>query len=730
MVNITVFPGLRDTAGDRRATDWPRVARTLTDHKLGERDGTLFSGCTFSGRRSRKNVEARSLYVLDVEPSKTTGEVPLPPEEAAAMVAALGWAGVVYTTWNHTPELPRYRVVLVPAEEIPLAGDVDAIEADGAVTLGLARMIGLDGVTDRTKLCAESMYYLPRHGDGRSFFAKEIAGKPIDGDTLVEARRRGQQLLDDDDLIAEAAAAPLNERPDSVIAAFNAGTGVAALLEKYGYRRKPRSTVDWKSPYQQSESYATRVFDDRRFVTLSASDIQAGIGRKTKGGSAAFGDAFDLFTAYEHKGDHKAAMRAAARTLGLDAKKPGDDWTEARPGSVEDGAGVPAEHPLARFLSPLPHQLVQPRMILPGLIASGLVVFAGQHGVGKTTVLASIVVKVAGGVAEGDPLAPRYGRHVIYISEDTDQFQRIMYAVAKAVPGASEAIRERIHLVDAIRLPIEQVVDVARLYADRFTTTTADGVSLPPLVVLDTRSAIIAVDDENDNAETSKVMAALKQRFAGLPVWIVGHIAKASFGRADAKNMSARGATALEGDAHQVVFIVIDDDDQRFLVRGKTRFEASVASCRLVSHVENEWGVDEFGQACEIPLRHVTLEPLTAEEEADRKVQAEEAREAEKQERARQRLEAERQEIVDFIRQKASEGVLMSKKEVAERLGGSRARRLKEIGQLVEDGLIVAMPWPAEVRAHNRSQGYLVALNEGERLVYERTGNLPEDGRK
>ena len=49
---------------------------------------------------------------------------------------------------------------------------------------------------------------------------------------------------------------------------------------------------------------------------------------------------------------------------------------------------------------------------------------------------------------------------------------------------------------------------------------------------------------------------------------------------------------------------------------------------------------------------------------------------------------------------------------------------------MVEDGLLVVAPWPAGVRKSNNDRGYLVALNEGERLAYEATGNLPEEARK
>jgi hypothetical protein len=173
-LNVTLFDGLTDTTGRLKTTTWSRVVRTLTDHQAGERDGSLFAGATFSGRRCRANVVARSLYILDIEASKTTGEIPPTPEETAALIAARGWRGVIYTTWNHTAEMPRYRVVLPPERQIEMAGDVDAVVADGAVTLGLASMLGLAGVVDRTKLCAESMFYLPRHAADRPYLARGV----------------------------------------------------------------------------------------------------------------------------------------------------------------------------------------------------------------------------------------------------------------------------------------------------------------------------------------------------------------------------------------------------------------------------------------------------------------------------------------------------------------------------------------------------------------------------
>ena len=705
-VEITVFTSVKDNTGSVARTIWPTFVDRTTNHRVGPKATKLIAGALFCGTRAQKNVLSRTCYMLDIETNKATGEVPPDADYVRAEMQKRGWAGVIYSTHSHTQEAPRYRVALPPETAIDINQDPAALAEDGIRALGLAAALGLAGVVDGTKLGAESMFYLPTHAPDAPHFGVAVEGRAITAAELAEALEAGKRLRADEDQYQEAAQEQRPARGDSVIAAYNASATVAELLERHGYKRRPRSTVDWRSKYQTSEgTFATRVID-ARWVTLSASDIAAGLGRRSASGVAASGDAFDLYCHYEHRGDQRAAMRAAAKALGLDARKPGDDWADAAaPG---DGTGK-SVHPLARFVDPLPDTLRQPKMILPGLIAAGLVVIAGQHGVGKTTVLASIVVKVAGATELGDPLAPRYGRHVIYVSEDTAQFQRIMYAVAKATSGAGAIIRQRVHLVEAVRMPIDKVVEVAAIYTERFTEEV-DGNRLPPLVVLDTRSAIIAIDDENDNAETSQIMAALKQRFAGLPVWIVGHVAKASFGRADAKNMSARGATALEGDAHQVVFIVIEDDDQRFLIRGKTRFEAAVASCRLVSHVEQEWGVDEFGTACEIPVRHVTVEPLTAEEEGDRKADAAAAKRQARDEGKAAQAESASRQIIDWVIAEAEQGNRYDKSGVCERtrhLLGNKSQRLDLIDQLIDGNDLEVIPWPVGERPSRASRGYV-----------------------
>jgi nucleoside-triphosphatase THEP1 len=131
---------------------------------------------------------------------------------------------------------------------------------------------------------------------------------------------------------------------------------------------------------------------------------------------------------------------------------------------------------------------------------------------------------------------------------------------------------------------------------------TVEGVNVLPLVVIDTKSAVLDLEDENSNSEASKAMAALKQGFEGLPVWIIGHVAKTTIGRTDLAALSMRGASAYEADANQVLYL-ISEKDKRYLVRGKTRFEAKWPELQITSHCADTMAVDEFGEIESVTMR-------------------------------------------------------------------------------------------------------------------------------
>lgn len=173
-------------------------------------------------------------------------------------------------------------------------------------------------------------------------------------------------------------------------------------------------------------------------------------------------------------------------------------------------------HPLARFIT-LHSTPKAAKWVIPGLIEHGVVTIAGARGVGKTTAILPLALAAAGLHAPDYKMAPKSDRwrHVIYISEHVEQVERIIAGVVECSGWGItwDDIAERLHVVEAKRLPIDNVVDVAGLY--KLLTRIVDGVEILPLVVFDTQAACFTMSNENDNSEASAIMAALKQQGSG-----------------------------------------------------------------------------------------------------------------------------------------------------------------------------------------------------------------------
>jgi hypothetical protein len=370
---------------------------------------------------------------------------------------------------------------------------------------------------------------------------------------LAEARILGERILADDDVFEEAAAAP-RAKSEGVIAAYNASVTVAALLEQYGYRRKPRSLVDWRSPYQQSDSYATRVFDSGRFVTLSASDIAAGVGRPAKGGSAACGDAFDMFCHYEHRGDVSRAMRAAAKALGLDTHKPRDEWADAKPaGDASDewadakpagdasearGGGLPL-----KFWSDLGTISPPDKLVRRLLGTSSLAVLFGEPGCGKSFLAADMGLHIALGW-------PWFGRSVTAGA--------VLYVAGEGFAGLNNRLagfKLKHQPGEEVPFAIVPVAidlgpggrDAERVIAAAATVKSRTGLAVQ-LIVVDTLARSMGGGDENSTQDMGLFVAACDRirQTTGATVLVVHHRGKSS-------TAGARGSSALLGAADTVI---------------------------------------------------------------------------------------------------------------------------------------------------------------------------------
>jgi len=375
-------------------------------------------------------------------------------------------------------------------------------------------------------------------------------------------------------------------------------------------------------------------------------------------------------------------------------------WPDPRSASQHGRA-----HPLAQYVD-LDAEPKAPRFVIPGFIGHGLVIIAGAHGVGKTTTTLPLSMVAAGLHRPDDPLAPKHWRHVVYITEDTEQALRIVAGIVGfgALGLDMATVRERLHIVEARRLEPAYVAEVATTYRAQFARSV-DGVELLPLVVFDTKSAVFSMEDENDNAEASAIAAVLKQSFENLPVWIVGHVAKANLTRSDVAGLSTRGASAFEADANQVLFL-IKEGEQRFLVRGKTRFEAAWPELRIESKTATTTACDEFGDMEPLTLRWGIASPP----EQSRKEAQEQAQEAQRE----AETAALRGEVLDVVEVAWQAGFPLNREGVKAKVRRNRQEVTDSIEILLSERWLHEVVISKDQRTNPKRSAFLVNLSPEE----------------
>jgi len=264
-----------------------------------------------------------------------------------------------------------------------------------------------------------------------------------------------------------------------------------------------------------------------------------------------------------------------------------------------------------------------------------------------------------------------------------------------------------------------QVVQVAQTYSERYIRfaphdLTDTQVAIKPLVVFDTKSAVFSMENENDAAEAAEMMATLKQRFNKFPVWIIGHIAKSSFGKTDA--LSARGSTAIEADAHQNAYIVAEGDN-RYIILGKRRFEAKWTEIELVSEVAESTGIDEYGQIQTINIRWSIPQPPV--------MSRQEAAQAAKEESQGERDTDRRSRALNAVESAWVNRNPISRSQIAERANIKRNDASEVTNLLLAEGWLYEVEVPRELRLNNRKSHFLVRLTDEERRAVRETGIPP-----
>lgn len=271
---------------------------------------------------------------------------------------------------------------------------------------------------------------------------------------------------------------------------------------------------------------------------------------------------------------------------------------------------------------PLLLSVEAPEFVLDGVLAAGAVVFAGERGLGKTSVLLPMMMAVAGVIDY--PFKASIRRRVFYVTEDIEQARRIIAAMHKhgLIKVDEQELQKMFRLCPAHRISVEEAIWYPKtLVGDNQLNECLDGslYKAPPVVVLDTVNATLQIDNLNDNSEVSQAISRLREAFEPIPLITVGHVPKAS--RGDAKKASFNGAGAWENDTQQTIYLV-QEGGQRYLVMGKKRFVPDYSEFLIESHVAEFRSLDKLKREIVtkayygIPAGISELEKTKAQEEA------------------------------------------------------------------------------------------------------------------
>lgn len=305
------FVARKEAPVDRVARfTWNELAEMLSSPATGPKDGLGWMPVDIEpGPRKGERVRSVSLLCLDIE-AETQGQGddkrvigPEPPAFAAVQseIAARNWRAILHTSYSHTLEHPRYRIVL----------DITRpLQANEVRPLGehVALLLGLRDSCDLKCLEPARLFYLPRlrSAEDITFQCAELEGAALDVDALLSNIAAIHSC--EEQAASRRANAPVNADANDVIGAFNRRWSPAEIIERNGYRRIGNRWLFSGSSTGLPGVVLLPNAEPQRIFSHHAGDPLA-TGRAC--------DAFDCFASLEHAGDARAAVKAAATELGL-----------------------------------------------------------------------------------------------------------------------------------------------------------------------------------------------------------------------------------------------------------------------------------------------------------------------------------------------------------------------------------------------------------------------------
>jgi len=271
------------------------------------------------------------------------------------------------------------------------------------------------------------------------------------------------------------------------------------------------------------------------------------------------------------------------------------------------------------------------RYVIDGFLAHGLWIIAGQPGVGKTTVLMSLMMTITRCLTN-QAITSSKPRKIIIVTEDADQLIRGLYGYARHFKIDPQRIISNVVIIRAMRSTLPEILELEHNVVKH---TLPDGTR--PLLILDTANATLALENENDNSEVGAYMSGLKQTIYTIldtPIAIVSHMNK-QISRTDSDAM-ARGASAFTGDATGTAVIFADEDGSRYMRLIKRRYEPDFDEIEFVTETFTALAASPDGEFIETVCRVMTPAISSAEL---RQQKASEQKDETKQQRAQDKAD-------------------------------------------------------------------------------------------
>lgn len=362
-------------------------------------------------------------------------------------------------------------------------------------------------------------------------------------------------------------------------------------------------------------------------------------------------------------------------------------WQNPAKDRVHEDDEDDEDEPEDAFAIPLGPMVLHPtEFILDGFLPVGVSVIAGAWGAGKSTNLIPLLASAAHLAPQDWGFWPTLRRKVIWVTEAPEQARDTLFSLAKAEGSASwSEFSEWFRLFRAKRRPAKKLAKLVKALIDECTYELDNGFVVNPVVVLDTTSANIEMENESDNSQVSQAMAILKQSLPGISIVLVGHTPKA-LARADVADATFRGAGAWEADSVATYFLIHDrDTDLRFLAIRKCRFSPAYneidfdqAGGSLI--VDTPWGEPQA-------KAYMHGVPRRSSSEERKRTQAE-AKATQKEEREERQMTDRQSRVLAYVRDVVARGEWPTQSLIRENVQGKAEMVVEALNRLVESGLV------------------------------------------